>query len=292
LGDAEIAEAVAAARGAETALVFVGRNGEWDTEGSDLASIILPGRQDELVRAVAAVNPRTVVVLQTGGPIEMPWIDEVAAVVEAWYPGQEAGNSIADVLTGAAEPGGRLPQTFPVKWADNPTNSQDREVYPGMDGKVRYEEGVFIGYRHYDSHGVAPLFPFGFGLGYTSFEISDISIDDSAFESDGRVAVSVTVANTGQRPGSEVVQVYVSDPEASVPRPDKELKGFEKVFLAPGDRMRITLELDARAFAFYRVEAKHWIVEPGTFVIRASRHADDAGLAAEVSRQTRLLLPV
>ncbi|MDC9826489.1 glycoside hydrolase family 3 C-terminal domain-containing protein [Devosia sp. ZB163] len=292
LGDAEIAEAVAVAREAGTALVFVGRNGEWDTEGSDLASIILPGRQDELVRAVAAVNPRTVVVLQTGGPVEMPWIGEVAAVVEAWYPGQEAGNSIADVLTGAAEPGGRLPQTFPVKWADNPTNSQDREVYPGMDGKVRYEEGVFIGYRHYDSHGVAPLFPFGFGLGYTSFEISDISIDDSAFESDGRVAVSVTVANTGQRPGSEVVQVYVSDREASVPRPDKELKGFEKVFLGPGERMRITLELDARAFAFYRVEAKHWIVEPGTFVIRASRHAGDAGLVAEVSRQTRLMLPV
>ena len=172
LGDAEIAAAVDAARAADTALVFVGRNGEWDTEGSDLPDIALPGRQDELVAAVAAANPRTVVVLQTGGPVEMPWIDAVPAVLEAWYPGQEAGNAIADVLLGAAEPGGRLPQTFPRAWADNPTASRDPEVYPGRDGRVRYAEGVFIGYRHYDRAGIAPLFPFGHGLGYTTFELA------------------------------------------------------------------------------------------------------------------------
>ena len=292
LGDEAIAEAATVARDAETAIVFVGRNGEWDTEGSDLTSIALPGRQDELIRAVAAVNQRTIVVLQTGGPIEMPWLDDVAAVLEAWYPGQEAGNAIADVLTGAAEPGGRLPQTFPVRWADNPAQSQDREVYPGLDGKVRYEEGVFIGYRHYERHAIAPLFPFGFGLGYTSFALSDLEVDASGFEADGAVIVSVTVENTGARPGSEVVQLYVSDPEASVPRPGRELKAFEKVFLGPGERMRISLALDARAFAFFRTEAKHWLVEPGTFVIRVARNAADEGLTAEVSRQNRLMLPV
>ncbi len=292
LGDAAIADAVAAARDAETALVFVGRNGEWDTEGSDLDSIVLPGRQDELIAAVAAVNPRTVVVLQTGGPVEMPWLGDVAAVLEAWYPGQEAGNAIADVLTGAAEPGGRLPQSFPVKWADNPTNSQDREIYPGLDGKVRYEEGVFIGYRHYDRHGIAPLFPFGFGLGYTSFALSDLEVDASEFEADGRVSVSVTVENTGRRRGSEVVQVYVSAPDASVPRPAKELKAFEKVHLGPGERQRVTLELDDRAFAYYRTEAQHWLVEPGRYVIRAAQNAADPGLSAEVVRKNRLMLPV
>jgi beta-glucosidase len=166
LDDAAIAEAVALAADSELAILCVGRNGEWDTEGSDLPGIKLPGRQNELVSAVARANPNTVVVLQTGGPVEMPWLGEVAAVLQAWYPGQEAGNAIADVLTGAAEPGGRLPQTFPAKWSDNPAHSQDPEVYPGLDGKVRYEEGVFIGYRHYDLHGIAPLFPFGFGLGY------------------------------------------------------------------------------------------------------------------------------
>ncbi|MDF2984366.1 MAG: glycosyl hydrolase, partial [Devosia sp.] len=273
LGDAAIAEAVAAARDAEVAVVFVGRNGEWDTEGSDLDSIVLPGRQDELIAAVAAVNPRTVVVLQTGGPVEMPWLGDVAAVLEAWYPGQEAGNAIADVLTGAAEPGGRLPQSFPVKWADNPTNSQDPEIYPGLDGKVRYEEGVFI-------------------LGYTSFAVSELELDASGFEADGSVSVSVTVENTGRRAGSEVVQVYVSAPDATVSRPAKELKAFEKLHLAPGERQRVTLELDDRAFAYYRTEAQHWLVEPGRYVIRVARHAADAGLAAEVVRRDRLLLPV
>lgn len=292
LGDAATAEAIEAARDAEVALVFVGRSGEWDTEGSDLDSIVLPGRQDELIAAVAAVNPRTVVVLQTGGPVEMPWLGDVAAVLEAWYPGQEAGNAIADVLTGAAEPGGRLPQSFPVKWADNPTNSQDREIYPGLDGKVRYEEGVFIGYRHYDRHGIAPLFPFGFGLGYTSFAVSDLEVDATGFEADGRVSVSVTVENTGRRAGSEVVQVYVSAPDATVSRPAKELKAFAKVHLGPGERQRVTLELDDRAFAYYRTEAQHWLVEPGRYVIRVARNAADPGLSAEVSRQDRVLLPV
>jgi beta-glucosidase len=292
LGDADIAEAVAAVKSAETAILFVGRTGEWDTEGSDLTSIAMPGRQNELISAVAKANPRTIVVLQTGGPVEMPWIDEVAAVLQAWYPGQEVGNAIADVLTGAAEPGGRLPQSFPVRWADNPTHSQDPEVYPGLDGRVRYEEGVFIGYRHYDRTGIAPLFPFGHGLSYTSFAISDLNVDDARFESDGAVSVSVTVANTGKRAGSEVVQLYVSDDEAGEPRPKKELKAFAKIALAPGQSKRVELTLDARAFAYFRTKAQHWVIEPGGFTLTLARSAVDPGLTAKVSRRNMMMLPV
>lgn len=292
LGDEAIAAAVEVARQAETAIVFVGRNGEWDTEGSDLLGIELPGRQNALVAAVAAANPRTVVVLQSGGPVEMPWLDNVAAVLSAWYPGQEAGNAIADVLTGAAEPGGRLPQTFPVRWADNPAHSQDREIYPGLNGRVRYEEGIFIGYRHYDRLGIAPLFPFGFGLSYTTFELASLSVDTSRFEADGAVVVSADVTNTGARSGSVVVQVYVHDVASSLPRPEKELKGFAKLALAAGETRRVSLALDARAFAFYSPNAQHWLVEKGSFVIRVAHNAGDHGLTAEVSRDTTLMLPV
>jgi beta-glucosidase len=292
LGDAAIAEAVRLAKSAETALVFIGRNGEWDTEGSDLQGIALPGRQNELVEAVAAANPRTIVVLQSGGPVEMPWIDKVAAVVSAWYPGQEAGNAIADVLTGGAEPGGRLPQSFPVRWADNPAHSQDREIYPGLNGKVRYEEGLFIGYRHYDRLGISPSFPFGFGLSYTQFALSGLELDSSRFEADGVVSLRVTLSNIGARAGSDVVQVYVADPEASLVRPARELKGFAKLQLAAGESRQVEIVLDARAFAFYAPEARHWLVEAGRFVVTACRHAGDAGLSAAVERQSTLMLPV
>lgn len=292
LGDADIAEAVRAARNSDVAVVFIGRNGEWDTEGSDLPGIELPGRQNELVAAVAHANPNTVVVLQTGGPIEMPWINSVRAVVQAWYPGQEAGNAIADVLTGAAEPGGRLPQTFPVRWSDNPAHSQDREVYPGLEGKVRYEEGIFVGYRHYDRLGMTTLYPFGFGLGYTTFSVSDLRVDESAFEGDGNVTATVSVTNTGPRAGSTVVQLYVSDTESSSPRPAKELKAFAKVALEPGGSRQVILTLDARSFAFFRAEAKHWLVESGDFTLRVGQSSADLPLTAAVKRNTILMLPV
>jgi beta-glucosidase len=292
LGDAAIAEAAAVARAADVAVVCVGRSGEWDTEGSDLLDIRLPGRQDDLVRAVAAANPRTVVVLQTGGPVEMPWLGDVAAVLEAWYPGQEAGNAIADVLAGAAEPGGRLPQSFPVRWNDNPAQSQDREVYPGLAGKVRYEEGVFVGYRHYDRHGIAPLFPFGFGLSYTSTALEDFAVDDGGFESDGRVVVSVTVRNRGARAGSEVVQLYVGDETASVPRPVKELKAFIKVHLGAGEARRVSLELGPRDFAFFDVVRSAWSVEPGVFALMLGTSATAIAFTAAVRRVEPLTVPV
>jgi beta-glucosidase len=292
LGDKAIAAAAALARDADVAIVCVGRNGEWDTEGSDLLDIKLPGRQDELVSAVAKANPRTIVVLQTGGPVEMPWLGEIAALIQSWYPGQEAGNSIADVLVGEAEPGGRLPQSFPVRWNDNPVHSQDREIYPGLSGKVRYEEGVFVGYRHYDRQGITPLFPFGFGLSYSSFELTDLAVDDSRFEADGAASVYVSVTNTGNRTGSEVVQLYVGDEASSVPRPVKELKAFAKVILEPGETKRVKLDLSERDFAFYSVEARHWLVEPGAFALMVGTSATDIRLTAQLRRSNRVLIPV
>ncbi|MEJ2002800.1 MAG: glycoside hydrolase family 3 C-terminal domain-containing protein [Maritimibacter sp.] len=287
MGDAEIAEAARVAGEAETAVVFVGRSGEWDTEGSDLENIALPGRQDELVAAVCAANPRTIVVLQTGGPVEMPWLDDVAAVLQAWYPGQEAGNAIADVLFGDAEPGGRLPQSFPEQWQDNPTWSQDPEVYPGLNGKVRYEEEVFIGYRHYTRHGIKPLFPFGYGLSYTSFALSGFSAEATG---DGAKATA-TLTNTGDRKGSTVVQIYVGDRESSVLRPLRELKTFAKVELEPGESREVSFALDARAFAFFDEAARMWQVEAGTFTLDAGFSAEEIVASAEIELAAATLKP-
>ena len=280
LGDEDIAHAARVAAKADRAVVFVGRSGEWDTEGSDLESIALPGRQDELVRAVLAANPNTVVVLQTGGPVEMPWINDARAVLQAWYPGQEAGNAIADVLLGA-EPGGRLAQTFPRIWSHNPTHSQDREIYPGLNGHVRYEEGTFIGYRHYDRMGIEPLFPFGHGLSYTSFDLTDVTATSTG--------VTATVTNTGARAGSTVVQVYVGDVAASVPRPIKELKGFAKLHLAAGESCKVTIALDDRAFAFFDVTAAQWRIEAGAFEISTGFSATDLRSVSTVERAAALL---
>ncbi|MBS1304263.1 glycoside hydrolase family 3 C-terminal domain-containing protein [Loktanella sp. SALINAS62] len=271
LGDDAIAAAAQVAARADTAVVFVGRSGEWDTEGSDLQDITLPGRQDALVAAVIAANPRTVVVLQTGGPVEMPWASDAPAILQAWYPGQEAGHAITDVLFGDVDPGGRLPQTFPARWADNPTQSQDPEVYPGLDGKVRYEEGLMIGYRHYDRQGIVPLFPFGHGLSYTTFALSDLS----ATVTDDGASVSVSVTNTGDRAGTTVVQIYVSEDAPQVPRPDKELEGFAKLSLDAGEQRRVTIPLDHRAFAYWDQDGTQWRIDAGQFTIHAGQSATD-----------------
>lgn len=265
LGDADIAEAARVAASADRALVFVGRNAQWDTEGSDLDDIRLPGRQDELVAAVLAANPKTVVILQTGGPVEMPWLDRVPAVLQAWYAGQETGNAIADVLLGQVEPSGRLAQTFPRRWADNPTHSQDAEIYPGLNGHVRYEEGLFIGYRHYDRHGIEPMFPFGFGLGYSSFTLDGLTAT--------RDAAQVRLTNTGARRGTTVVQLYIAPKGAPVDRPDQELKAFAKVTLDPGESRDVTLPLTLRDFAYWA--GQDWHVAAGDYTLRAGFSARD-----------------
>ncbi|AUX79454.1 beta-glucosidase [Sinorhizobium fredii] len=280
--EAEISEAAAVAAKADRAVVFVGRTSDWDTEGSDLRDIALPGLQDRLVEAVIAANPNTVVVLQTGGPVEMPWLSRARAVLQCWYPGQEAGNAIADVLLGTAEPSGRLAQSFPARWLDNPTQSDDPEVYPGKDGHVRYDEGVFVGYRHYDRTGTKPLFPFGHGLGYTSFAIANLTVgtpDDA-----GSVTVALKLTNTGERAGATVVQIYVGDIEASLPRPVKELKAFAKVALERGESRPVTFTLDARAFAFFDTAERCWRIESGEFTVMAGFSAGDIRLAATVTQ--------
>jgi beta-glucosidase len=269
--DPEIAQAVAAARAAKVAVVFVG---DLEAEGVDRPGLQLPGYQDALVSAVAAANPRTVVVLNTGGPVTMPWLDQVAGVVEAWYPGEEDGNAIAATLFGDAEPGGRLPITFPRSMADTPANTPAQ--YPGVNGVATYSEGVFVGYRHYDAAGIAPLFPFGYGLSYTTFRLSHLHVS-----SDGKVTVDVT--NTGRRTGSEVVQLYVDDPStAAVPEPPHQLAGFAKLTLRPGQTGQVTLRVTARSFAHWDTDANAWSTADGVYGVSVGTSSAELPLSAPV----------
>lgn len=269
-------EAVALAARADVALIFAGLTKEWEGEGFDRVNMDLPGRQDELIRRVAAVNPRTVVVLNAGSPLTMPWLDDVAAVVQAWYDGQEAGNAIADVLFGDVNPGGRLPTTFPKRLADNPAYIN----YPGENGHVLYGEGLFVGYRYYDKKGIEPLFPFGHGLSYTDFAYSNLRLSAERVRPDETLALSLDVCNTGDRPGSEVVQVYVRDVTSRLMRPEKELKAFAKVRLGPGETETMCLTLDRQALACYDPALPGWVVEPGEFEVLVGRSAADIRLRA------------
>lgn len=293
LGDKALAEAIELARASDIAIVYAGRSGEWDTEGNDLPGIDLPGRQDELIAAVAAANANTVVVLQTGGPVAMPWLDKVRAVVEAWYPGQEAGNAIADVLTGAAEPGGRLAQTFPRRLEDTPVETADPLTYPGKDGHVVYREGVFVGYRHYEKAGVEPLFPFGHGLSYTTFDWNTPTVDRPAFDGDGIVTIRIKVTNTGHRWGSEVVQLYVAPPTSRIDRPAKELRAFAKLHLAPDEAGQATMTLSARSFSYFDAERNAFVAEKGRYrlIFAASsavvRTSVDVDLTREIVEAAR-----
>ncbi|MGL3608048.1 glycoside hydrolase family 3 C-terminal domain-containing protein [Rhizobium sp. G187] len=290
LGIDAIDEAVELARNSDVALVFVGRDGEWDTEGLDLPDLRLPGKQDELIRRIAAVNSKTVVVLQTGGPIEMPWLDDVAAVVQFWYPGQELGNAVADVLFGDVEPRGRLPQTFPRSLWDNSAMAGHPETYPGKDGHVRYEEGVFVGYRHHDARGVEPLFPFGYGLGYTEFNWSQPTVSSREFGSEG-ISVTVDIQNVGSRSGSEVVQLYIRSPKGKVERPDKELRAFAKMFIPAGQTGTTTLAIKPRDLCYYDVDLSAFHAEPGTYEILLAANASDIRSVTQITLSHAYILP-
>jgi beta-glucosidase len=292
LGDEGIEEAVARAAGADVAIVCVGRSGEWDCEGNDLPGLALPGRQDELVARVAAANPRTVVVLQTGGPVLMPWLGEVAAVVQAWYPGQEAGNAVADVLFGDAEPGGRLPQTFPRRLEENSAFTSDPLTYPGKDGHVAYREGVFVGYRHFDRAGTGTLFPFGFGLSYTTFGWGPVTLSAPTLQPGGSVTVTVPVTNIGERAGSDVVQIYVRPLESRVERPVKELRGFAKLALGPGESGEAAVTLTARDLAFFDADAGSWLATAGHYEVLAASDAESVRSAAELRLESDWVEPV
>ena len=273
LGEPDIAAAVQAASEADLAVVFAGLNAEWDNEGLDRNCLELPQRQNELIARVVAANPRTVVVLQTGSPVTLPWLDAVPAVLQAWYPGQECGNAIADVLLGAAEPGGRLTQTWPLREPDSVAFGQPLN-YPGQDGHVRYDEGLFIGYRHYQQRGLQTLFPFGHGLSYTEFEYGPIRGLPSRFKAGDSLSVEVPVRNTGRRAGQAVVQLYVQDEACSVPRPLRELKGFAKLQLEAGESGLARLTLPMRAFAFFDDSRAAWVAEAGRFQLQAGVSVD------------------
>jgi beta-glucosidase len=252
-------EAIILAREADVAVVFAR---VFESEQRDRASLTLPNDQDQLIRAIAAANPRTIVVLSCGGPVTLPWIDEVPAVVNAYYAGQEQGVAVADVLFGDVNPSGKLPITFPR------SESQVPVAHPGQqasDPSTVYSEGIFVGYRAYDEHGLAPLFPFGYGLSYTTFAYDNLQLSADTVAAGERLTVSIDITNTGQRAGQEVVQLYVHDVTASVPRPPKELKGFAKVALAPRQTKTVTFTLDRTSLAYWD-EVKHaWVAEAGAF---------------------------
>lgn len=265
-----VARAAAAAAEADVAVVCAGLCNALEGGTNDRKDLQLPGRQVELIRAVAAANPNTVVVLVNGTPIDVgPWMGDVPAVLEAWYPGQEGGNALARILFGDVNPSGKLPDTFPKRLEDNPAWGN----YPGDGKSVRYEEGIFIGYRHYDTRNIEPALPFGFGLSYTRFAYSNLRLSSKVMTGDETVRVMVDVENTGRRFGREVVQLYVRDTEASVPRPVRELKGFAKVALEPGQKETVTLTLGRMDLAFFDPGENHWRAEAGAFDIQVGPHS-------------------
>jgi beta-glucosidase len=274
---ARIDEAVAAAKAAKVAVVFVYDEG---TEGRDRASLSLPGMQDKLVAAVAAANPRTVVVMNNGAPVLMPWANQVAAILQMWYPGQEGADATAAILLGEAAPGGRLPVTFPKRAEDAPTAKPER--YPGVNGKGTYSEGIFVGYRWYDQEKIEPLFPFGFGLSYTTFVYSGLSARRAGDSYD----VTFTIKNTGAREGVEVPQVYVGAPaNAPVPMAVQSLAGFERVTLAPGASKQVTVHLDPHAFSYWSVKDHRWVVAGGKRTVTLGASSRD------VKAKTELTIP-
>ena len=270
-------EAADAAAQADVAVVVVGRTSKLEGESFDVKTMDLPAGQDELIEAVEKANPRTVVVLNTGDPVTMTrWIGETPALVEMWYGGQEGGHALASVLFGDANPSGKLPVSFPKKWEDSPAAAN----YPGENLKVNYAEGIYVGYRYFDSKNVEPLFPFGFGLSYTSFKYSGLHVTPGTVAGDGPVEVSLQVGNTGTRAGAEVVELYVHDGHAKIDRPVRELKGFQRVELKAGESKALKFTLDRAALSYWSPEKQGWVAEPGRFEIQVGASSRDIRLRA------------
>ena len=283
-----IDEAVIVAREADVALLYVALPAFKESEGYDRPDLHLTEQQVALIQAVAAAQSQTVVILNNGSAVTMePWIEDVPVVVEAWMMGQAGGGAIADVLFGVVNPSGKLAETFPRRLEDTPAVLN----YPGENGAVRYGEGMYIGYRYYDVKDLDVLYPFGYGVSYTSYAYSNLRVSAQAFRDVDGLIVSVDVTNTGEVAGKEIVQVYVHDETARLSRPDKELKGFAKVALQPGETQTVTIELDARAFAYYDPAYDQWVTESGSFEILVGRSAADICLKASVEMESTQILP-
>jgi len=274
-----IDEAKETAAKADVAVIFAGLTDSYESEGYDRAHLRIPENHRRLIEAVAEVQGKTVVVLSNGSPIEMPWIDKVKAVLETYLGGQAVGEAVADILFGEFSPCGKLAETFPEKLSHNPSHLN----FPGEGDSVEYREGLFVGYRYYDAKEIKPLFPFGFGLSYTDFEYSDIKLSKKEINDNEILTVSVKIKNIGKMRGKEIVQLYVRDVEKSVIRPDKELKGFEKIELDAGEEKTVTFSLDKRSFAYYNTEIKDWHVESGEFEILIGKSSQDIVLKEVVT---------
>ena len=273
--DHRFEEAVALARSCDVAVVCVGLPEYFESEGDDRPHMELTGRQNELVEAVLAANPRTVVVVNAGAPVRLPWAEKVPALLEAFYAGLEGGNAVARILVGEINPSGKLSVTFPKRLEDTPAYIN----YPGTK-KVHYGEGIFVGYRYYDMRDIAPAFPFGYGLSYTTFTYSGLKLP-AEVKAGQPVEVSLTLTNSGPAAGKEIVQLYVRDVQSSLTRPPKELKGFAKLDLKPGESQTVTFTLDERALSFYDPYRKRWVAEPGEFEILAGASSRDIRLSGK-----------
>ncbi|MEH7491276.1 glycoside hydrolase family 3 C-terminal domain-containing protein [Neobacillus niacini] len=285
--EALINEAKEVAANADSVILFAGLPDRYESEGYDREHLRMPQNHVRLIEAVAEVNSNIVVVLSNGAPIEMPWLGHVKAVLEGYLGGQALGGAIADLLFGDANPSGKLAETFPAVLRDNPSFLN----FPGEGDKVEYKEGIFVGYRYYDKKKIEPLFPFGYGLSYTTFEYSNLIVDKKDIKDSDTLTVTVTVRNTGYAAGKEIVQLYVQDSASSVIRPEKELKGFEKVELQPGEEKSVTFTLDKRSFAYYNVELKDWHVETGDFEIHIGKSSSDIVLSETVHVQSTVTVP-
>ena len=268
-------DAVALAAKADAAIVLVGNSVKVESEDFDRKTLDLPDGQDELIKAVARANRNTVVIFNAGAPINVSrWVSDVPSVLDAWFGGEEMGHAIADVLFGDVNPSGKLPFSFINEFKESPAYGN----YPGEDLHVKYAEGIYVGYRYFDKHGITPQYPFGYGLSYTSFGYSDLKIKPGKDSSGRTFEVSLKLRNDGKRAGAEVVELYVHDGHASVDRPVKELKGFHRVELAPGQSTTVSFTLDKNALAFYSTQKKDWVTEPGTFDVLIGTSSADIRL--------------
>ncbi len=287
LTDERLAEAVAAAKKAKAAVVFAGLPDSYESEGYDRTHMRMPECQNRLIEAVAEANPNTVVVLHNGSPVEMPWIGKVRGVLEAYLGGQAVGEAAVRVLFGDVNPSGHLPESFPVQLEDNPSFL----YYGGEGNRTEYREGVFVGYRYYDKKKMNVLFPFGFGLSYTTFAFSGLKLSAESIRDTDTLTVTATVTNTGNRAGKAVAQLYVGDTESTPIRPVRELKGFRKVFLQPGESREVSFTLDKRSFAYWNTEIHDWHVETGDFTIEVGDSSRNLPLCAAVKVESTVELP-
>ncbi|WP_455624829.1 glycoside hydrolase family 3 C-terminal domain-containing protein [Parabacteroides sp.] len=272
--DALLKEAVEVARTSDVALLVCGLNHDYDTESFDRLNMDIPYGQVELIQEVVKANPRTIVVMIAGSPLNMAAVDICSpAIVWAWFNGMEGGNALVDVLSGKVNPSGKMPFTTPVSLDQSPAHALGN--FPGRDLKVNYEEDILVGYRWFDTKGLPVVYPFGYGLSYTTFGYSNLNTDKKTYDQADTIQATFTLTNTGDREGAEVAQLYVSDPVCSVMRPVKELKGFKKVFLKPGESRRITLDIPVSSFAFYSEAQSQFVVEPGEFILQLGASASD-----------------